>query len=178
VTTQLPLAMKYLLHKHAHQQRKPVISGYDIAGLQLLHIYDYRKPSVRVLHGKVKEDEVWTIPPFQFLSRVVPISALPTEIIGELRRQIRGERDGFPQIVYTAHLFGVLTLPAILDIIAGRPIRRRVILDIPTLLRPITERARVMAKRLRGLYHLNNEFRRSQRQRSSDTDRDEATLEP
>ena len=166
VTTQTPLLMKFLLHKQAHAQRKPVISGYDIAGLQLLHIYDYRNPSVRVLHGKVTETEVATIEPFTFLRRVVPIVALPYEIVGELRRQIRGEREGFPQIVYTANLFGVMTLPAVLEILAGRPIRRRIICDVPTLLRPLSERARVMAARLRGLYHLNNEFRQSTRKRT------------
>ncbi|CAN5497969.1 hypothetical protein BH23CHL2_BH23CHL2_06550 [soil metagenome] len=178
VTTQSPLLMKFLLHKQARRYRKPVISGYDVAGLQLLHIYDYRKPSVQVLHGKVKESEIQTIQPFQFLRRVVPIAALPYEIVGELRRQIRGEREGFPQIVYTANLFGVMTLPAVLEILAGRPIKQRIICDVPTLLRPARERARVLVARLRGLYHLNNEFRRSTRQdRSSSAGQNQATAE-
>ena len=166
VTTQSPLLMKYLLHQQAKRFRKPVISGYDVAGLQLLHIYDYRNPSVQVLHGKVKQSEIRTIKPFQFLRRVVPIAALPYEIVGELRRQVRGEHEGFPQIVYTANLFGVMTLPAVLEILAGRPIRRRIICDVPTMLRPARERARVLVSRLRGLYHLNNEFRRSTRNRT------------
>lgn len=177
VTTQSPLLMKFLLHKQARRYRKPVISGYDVAGLQLLHIYDYRKPSVQVLHGKVKESEIQTIEPFTFLRRVVPIAALPYEIVGELRRQIRGEREGFPQIVYTANLFGVMTLPAVLEILAGRPVKQRIICDVPTLLRPARERVRVLVSRLRGLYHLNNEFRQSTRDRSSRAGRDQATAE-
>lgn len=163
VTTQAPLLMKYLLHQHAKRQHLPVISGYDIAGLQLLHIYDYRDRGTRVLHGRVSAREVETIEPFEFLSRVVPKQALPNEIIEELRLQIRGERQGFPQIVYTANLFGVLTLPAVLELLAKRPIKKRVMLDIPTQLRPPMERTRVLATRLKGLYRLNNEFRRSRK---------------
>lgn len=168
VTTQKPLLMKYLLHKEARALGKPVISGYDVAGLQLLHIYDYRDPSVAIMHNKVQEHELRTIQPFQFLRRVVPIAALPYEIIGELRKQIRGERSGFPQIVYTAHLFGVMTLPAILDILGGRPIKNRIICDVPTMLRPPRERLRIAIERWKGLYKLNNEFRESQRSQESD----------
>ncbi len=172
VTTKSPLFMKFLLHKQAKRYRKPVISGYDVAGLQLLRIYDYRNPSVQVLQGAVKESEIASIQPFQFLRRVVPIAALPYEIISELRHQIRGERNSFPQIVYTANLFGVMALPAMLEILAGRPIKQRIICDVPTMLRPARERARVLVSRLRGLYHLNNEFRQSNRNRSSDKVRD------
>jgi hypothetical protein len=169
VTTQKPLLMKYLLHKEAKALGKPVISGYDVAGPQLLHIYDYRDPSVMILHNKVQEQEVRTIPPFRFLRKVVPIAAIPYEIIGELRKQIRGERSGFPQIVYTAHLFGVMTLPAILDLLAGRPIKRRIICDVPTMLRPASERGRIAIKRWKGLYKLNNEFRQAHREQPRTT---------
>jgi hypothetical protein len=130
---------------------------------------------VRVLHGKVGADEVHTIQPFQFLRRVVPIAALPIEIIGELGRQIRGEREGFPQIVYTANLFGVMTLPAVVEILAGRPINQRVICDVPTMLRPVRERTRIMVKRLRALYRLNSGFRRSQRVPSSSSKRSQSS---
>jgi hypothetical protein len=164
VTTKPPLRMKLALHEQAHRAGVPVISGYDIAGLQMMKIYDYRRSETKVLDGRIRPNGPELTNPMGFLRRVVPIAALPHEIIGELSRQLRGERSGFPQIVYTANLFGVMTLPALIDLLQNRPVRRRVIVDVPTLLRPRTSRMRVAASRLVGLYHLNNEFRRSRKQ--------------
>ncbi|HET9015315.1 MAG TPA: ThiF family adenylyltransferase [Thermomicrobiaceae bacterium] len=163
VTTRPPLWSKYALHERAQRRGIPVVSGYDVAGLQLLRIYDYRQPGVRVLDGNVRPDGPELREPMAFLRRVIPIGAVPLEIIDELRQQLHGARDGFPQIVYTANLFGVVALQATLDLLSGRTVRRQVIVDVPTLLRPRAARLRVAAARLYGLYHLNNEFRRALR---------------
>jgi hypothetical protein len=164
VTTKPPLRMKLALHEQAQRAGVPVISGYDIAGLQMMKIYDYRQANTKVLDGRIRPDGPELTNPMGFLRRVVPIAALPHEIIGELSRQLRGERSGFPQIVYTANLFGVMTLPALIDLLQNRPVRRRIIVDVPTLLRPRTRRVQVAASRWVGLFHLNNEFRRSRKQ--------------
>lgn len=42
VTAQPALVCKYLLHKEAKRAAVPVVSGYDIAGVQLVLVYDYR----------------------------------------------------------------------------------------------------------------------------------------
>jgi molybdopterin/thiamine biosynthesis adenylyltransferase len=164
VTTKPPLRAKFLLHKAAKQYRKPVIAGYDIAGLQMMLFYDYRNPSVQVMNGRIQEHEIESIQPFDFLYRVIiswPVPPLPLEIIPVLRSQIRGESSGFPQIVYTCHLFGVLATRAVLDVLAGRPVRPKTLVDVDDVLRPPGERARVFMKRVRGLIQLNSEFRRS-----------------
>ena len=41
VTTKPPLRHKVHLHRHAREKRKTVVSGYDIAGVQMLLIYEY-----------------------------------------------------------------------------------------------------------------------------------------
>jgi molybdopterin/thiamine biosynthesis adenylyltransferase len=164
VTTRPPLRAKFLLHKAARKYRKPVIAGYDIAGLQMMLVYDYRDPSVQIMHGRVKEPEVETITPIEFLYKVIiswPVPPLPNEIIPVMMSQIRGETSGFPQIVYTCHLFGVLATRAVLDVLAGRPVRARTVVDVDNILRPAGEQARVFLKRVRGLLQLNGEFRRS-----------------
>ena len=166
VTTRPPLRAKFLLHKAAKRYRKPVVAGYDIAGLQMLVVYDYRDSAVDVMHGRVREAEIETIEPFDFLYKVIiswPIPPLPYEIIPVLRSQIRGESSGFPQIVYTCHLFGVLATRATLDLLAGRPVRTKTLVDVNDVLRPTGERARVLMARIRGLLALNGEFRRSRR---------------
>jgi molybdopterin/thiamine biosynthesis adenylyltransferase len=170
VTTRPPLRAKFLLHKAAKQHRKPVIAGYDIAGLQMMLVYDYRDPAVQTMNGRLKEAEIETITPIEFLYRVIiswPVPPLPNEIIPVMLSQIRGETSGFPQIVYTCHLFGVLATRAVLDLLAGRPVRARTIVDVDDIVRPATEKARVFVKRVRGLLQLNSEFRRSRSLRGS-----------
>jgi molybdopterin/thiamine biosynthesis adenylyltransferase len=170
VTTKPPLRAKFLLHKAAKQFRRPVIAGYDIAGLQMLLVYDYRDPSVQVMNGRIREEELETIQPIEFLYRVIiswPIPPLPLEIIPVLSSQLRGETSGFPQIVYTCHLFGVLATRAVLDVLAGRPLREKTLVDVNDVLRPGRERTRVFLARIRGMLALNSQFRRSRASRSA-----------
>ena len=96
--------------------------------------------------------------PMKFLRRVIPIAAMPYEIIGEMRQQMRGEREGFPQIVYTANLFGVLALRAALNVLAGKPTRGRVMVDTHKVLRPLPDRLRLGVSRWIGLAGLANDF--------------------
>ena len=171
VTTKPPLRAKFLLHKAARQYSKPVIAGYDIAGLQMLLVYDYRDPTLEVMNGRIRDEEIETIQPIDFLYRVIvswPIPPLPYEIIPVLRSQIRGDTSGFPQIVYTCHLFGVLATRATLDLLAGRPVRSKTLIDVNDVLRPGRERTRVFLARIRGLLDLNSEFRRSRANRAAD----------
>ena len=91
VTTKPPLRHKVHLHRHAREQRKTVVSGYDIAGVQMLLIYDYGTGE-ELLAGKVKLDEVEKLEPFEFLARVIPFTVIPIEIIPELERA--GARRG------------------------------------------------------------------------------------
>jgi molybdopterin/thiamine biosynthesis adenylyltransferase len=164
VTTRPPLRAKFLLHMAAKKYNKPVVAGYDVAGMQMLLVYDYRNPSIQVLNGRVKEREIETIQPIEFLYKVIitwPVPPLPSEIIPVMRSQIRGDTSGFPQVVYTCHLFGVLATRGVLDILAGRPVRPKTMVDVNDILRPAGERARVFMARLAGLLQLNSEFRRS-----------------
>jgi len=53
VTTKPPLRAKFALHRQAKRFGVPVLAGYDVAGLQLLITYEYRRSSTAVLHGRV-----------------------------------------------------------------------------------------------------------------------------
>lgn len=164
VTTKPPLRAKFLLHKAAKKYRKPVLAGYDIAGLQMMLFYDYRKPSTQIMNGQVKEEEIESITPIEFLYKVIiswPVPPLPLEIIPVLSSQLRGDSSGFPQVVYTCHLFGVLATRAVLDVLARRPVRPKTMVDVNDILRPASEKARVFVVRVLGLLRLNGEFKRS-----------------
>lgn len=151
VTTTSALACKYLLHQHAHRAGVPVVSGYDIAGVQLVLVYDYRG-RMPVLAGRITERDI--LDPLRFLARVVPMSALPVEILPELRRQQSGQSAAFPQLVYSARMFGVLAPRLALDLLAGRPVRRRIIVDVNDLPRPRCARWRTRLARAAALARL------------------------
>jgi ThiF family protein len=172
VTTKPPLAAKFALHQWAKRLQVPVVSGYDIADLQLVPIYDYRRPGTAVLHGRVRAEEIEGLEPLDFLRRVIPNAAIPYEMIAEMRRQLRGEREGFPQLISTANLFSALALRAALDLLAGRPVRRRVIVDMPTVLRPTPTRLRVAIARLYGLVQMLGEYRAQRREAAGGMQRD------
>ena len=157
VTTKPPIRHKVNLHVQAKAKRKVVVSGYDIAGLQMLLVYDYRDDGVKVMNGKINPDEVESLEPFEFLARTIPFTAIPIEIIPELERQVRGEGGGFPQLVYTANLFGVLAVRAVMDILADRPVRKKVVVDVNAALRPRSQRPGIETRRLRSLLKLNKQ---------------------
>jgi hypothetical protein len=134
VTTSPALECKRALHDEAHRQSVPVLCGYDIAGAQLVLVYDYRDRSVPVLGGRLANRP--SLEPLRFLARVVPLRAVPVEMLVELRRQLRGESTAFPQLVYSADLFGVIACRVVLDLLSGRAVRRRIAVDVHSLTRP------------------------------------------
>jgi molybdopterin/thiamine biosynthesis adenylyltransferase len=142
VTTRPALVCKHALHVQAHRLRVPVVCGYDIAGTQLVIVYDYRRGSLDVLDGRLSGQCVEELDPLRFLARVVPLRALPLEIFPILRSQLRGDDTGFPQLVYSAQMFGVLACRVGLDLLAGRPVRHRITVDVNMLTRPGSRRRR------------------------------------
>jgi predicted ThiF/HesA family dinucleotide-utilizing enzyme len=155
VTTSSALAGKYALHVAAQRFGVPVVCGYDIAGSQLVLVYDYRSRSLPVLRGRLEGQSVEQLDPLRFLARVVPLRAVPVEMFGELRRQLSGQSTAFPQLVYSAHLFGVLACRVALDLLAGRPVRHRIAVDVHTLTRTGWQRWRSRVSRLAELVRIS-----------------------
>jgi hypothetical protein len=152
VTTAPALVCKYLLHQEAQRARVPVVCGYDIAGVQLILVHDYRRPKARVLGGRVTEDDL--ADPMRFLARAVPLRALPVEIFPVLRGRQSGHAGFFPQLAYTALLFGALAPRLAMDLLAGRPVRRRIIIDAHQLPRTADTRLRANWARAGALARL------------------------
>jgi tRNA threonylcarbamoyladenosine dehydratase len=137
ITEEQAIRAKILLHQEAWRLKRPVICGYDIAGTQLVKIYDYRKGNIKPLDGKFEALDLNTITPLAFLSRVISPLDLPIEMLPVTGSMIRGSKASIPQLGPTAELFGVLSSWAALDILAGRPVRKKVLIDIPDVFRPV-----------------------------------------
>lgn len=166
VTTVEAVRLKVKLHLAAAKVAVPVVCGYDVAGVQALLVYDYREASTRPLGGKFAASEAATITPLEFMAREVPTAALPLEIVPVVISQVSGSGDGFPQLVYTADLFGVLAARAVLELLAGHPVRKRTIVDIHQLLRPGPQRLRVRAARAVALLKLARTLARAKKGRT------------
>lgn len=163
VTTKKPLAVKFALHEQARRFRVPVVAGYDVAGVQALLTYDYRDGDLEVLDGKVTAAQIQDMEPARFLAEVVPLRAVPLEIISVFEELRRGERTTFPQLVYSAQLFGVLATRAVVELVAGRKVRHCVVIDVHDILRPLPVRAAVLRDRIRGLIRLLRDVRSERR---------------
>lgn len=152
VTDAPGIAAKRLLHEEAFRQRRLVISGLDLGGTQLVKVFDYRDPSVKLFDGRL--DGAGELPAVEFLSRLIEPTDLPPEMLGYTEALIRGEGGSPPQLGPTAVLFGVLAAWAVLDFACGRPLQRRLRLDLPALWRPWPQRLAARATHLLRLLRL------------------------
>lgn len=160
VTNKPPLYAKFALHETAKDLKVPIISGYDIAGLQLLLVYDYRNPAMPVLNGKLRREELDALEPMTFLHRIVPTWLLPYEIIDILHHQFRNPGAGFPQVVYTANLFGAMAMRAGIDVLMSRPVKHLIHFDVHDAMRPLPHRVALHARRVVGLIKLYADFKK------------------
>lgn len=164
VTTPRPIHIKVKMHEEAKRRRIPVISGYDIAGLQLLVIYRYDREETQVLHGAVSAKDFESgqeLRPVDFLFRVIPLRFVPFEIFRAVELMLAGKEFGFPQVVYTAKAFGNMALTAALEILEGRATRRTVAFDHHAALRPWKEQFKLRLRWFVGLTKLLVSYVRS-----------------
>jgi hypothetical protein len=123
-----------------------VISGLDLGGTQVVYAFDYRDGRTRPLGGRL--DHVpGDVGALEFLSRLVSPLDVPRELLSYTEAMIRGQAGSPPQLAPTADQFGVLAAWMVLDVAAGRPVRRRVKVAIPDLV--MTRRRRVTSETVR-----------------------------
>jgi tRNA threonylcarbamoyladenosine dehydratase len=147
VTEPAGIAAKRALHEEAWRQRRLVISGLDLGGTQVVYAFDYRDGRTRPFNGRL--DRVpGDVEALEFLSRLVAPLDVPRELLTYTEAMIRGQAGSPPQLAPTADQFGVLAAWMVLDVAAGRPVRRRVKVAIPDLV--MTRRRRVASETARA----------------------------
>ncbi|MEU5536005.1 ThiF family adenylyltransferase [Streptomyces sp. NPDC020362] len=121
---------KFRLHEAAAQHRRPVLSGYDMAGTQYIRFYDYRRATSRPFDGKITAASVDEAMVWSLLLRVMPLRFVPLEMLRNAREHL-GEADySVPQLVYASLLFGALSARMTAEILAGEPVRRNVVVNV------------------------------------------------
>ncbi|MEU1365978.1 ThiF family adenylyltransferase [Streptomyces sp. NPDC005803] len=139
VTTADGWRAKHLLHRVAVQRRLPLITGWDMAGTQYVRCYDYRRVR-EPFAGAITVDDIVRMDTWDLLRRAVPLRRVPAEMLAEIRENHLRTDYSFPQVAYTATAFGVLSSYMAVRLLAGRPVRREIRVDVHQLARPFGER--------------------------------------
>ncbi len=134
---------KLLLHQAAATARIPVISGYDMAGLQYVRFYDYRAATSRAFDGRIDDADLAAKTTWALLMRVIPLRYVPLETIRDVRAHVGDQDYSVPQLVYTSMLFGALAGRIVVDLCEGHSVRTHTVIDIHDALRPTGRRIAV-----------------------------------
>jgi hypothetical protein len=129
VTERAGMLAKWALHESAARLRVPVVSGYDMAGMQYVRCYDYRLPS-RPLNGAVTLRDIERSSSWQVLSRLIPKRKVPVEMLRDLRNSLNDNDYHVPQLVYTSMLFGAIASRITVELLRGESIRSAVSIDL------------------------------------------------
>ena len=140
VTGRSGLEMKFLLHEIAHEKRKAVICGYDMAATQYISIFDYRDLELALLNNQITTEMVATMDPLKVCTFLVPISEIPEAMFEELERHAQG-KDYTSQLGITANLFGTITAALVIDMLAGRTVKNEYTIDVWKVIRGEYENA-------------------------------------
>ena len=137
VTTAQGIAAKLALHDAARAKRLTVITAYDIASTQFIEIFDYKR--VRApLGGRIKDPAAG---PETVLRSLIPPLVLPREIFSVLLERRRNPGRGFPQLAMTSTFLGALAVEIVLRLLANKPVKRRIHMDLADIARPTLRRA-------------------------------------
>jgi hypothetical protein len=129
VTEKSGMSAKLALHASAARLRVPVISGYDMAGMQFVRCYDYRTPRPP-LDGAITGADIESSTSWRLLDRLIPRRRVPVEMIRSLRGSLNDPDYHVSQLVYTSLLFGAITSRMSVEIIGGNRVRRQVAIDV------------------------------------------------
>ena len=137
VTSSEGISAKLALHAAGVAKRLTVITAYDIASTQFIEIFDYSRERAP-LGGRVKHPEAG---PEAVLRSLIPPTALPREIFSVLLERRRDPERGFPQLAMTSTFLGALAVEIALRLLAHKPVKRRIRVDLADLARPAIRRA-------------------------------------
>jgi molybdopterin/thiamine biosynthesis adenylyltransferase len=142
VTTLDGLSAKCALHDAAALARRPVVSAYDLAYRQYVRVWDYRREE-RPLGGAIDRIRAARTPT-QALALLVPARVIPYELLEEIERLQDEPGASISQLGCAADLFGALTVPLAIELLAGRRVRRSYVVDLKE---PALPRSAMIARR-------------------------------
>lgn len=156
VTTTEGLKAKFLLHEAACQERRPTVCAYDLAYRQYVRIYDYRK--LRSVFGGQLEKLRKARTPVEALSQLVPVWAIPYDLLDEIERLLKNPGASISQLGCTADLFGAIMVPLAIELLADRPVKESFTVDLRDTVLPSRRRLVRRLATLKKLIRLKREI--------------------
>ncbi|MER5487111.1 ThiF family adenylyltransferase [Streptomyces sp. NPDC002812] len=129
VTTPSGLRAKIALHQEACRQRKPLVTGWDMAGMLAAQCFDYRLVR-RIFDGQLLAEDADVLSTWEVIFRIAPRSHIPGEMYRELRRGLGRPDYSVPQLTEAATQFGSLAVHMVNQIVAGEDVPRTVAVDV------------------------------------------------
>jgi hypothetical protein len=149
VTSMEGLSAKLVLHEEAARGRCPTVSAYDLAYRQYVRVYDYRA-GPDPLAGRLG-DVRRSANPVEALAHLVPLWAIPLDLVGEIDRLLDEPGASIGQLGCASDLFGALLVPLAIELLAGRPVRRSFTVDLKDAALPARRRLGRRVLALAGL---------------------------
>ncbi|WP_369180608.1 HesA/MoeB/ThiF family protein [Streptomyces mutabilis] len=140
VTTRAGLTAKIALHQEACRQRKPLVTGWDLAGMLAAQCFDYRVVR-RIFDGELLAEDVERLGTWEVVFRIAPRGHIPGEMYRELRRGLGRPDYSVPQLTEAATQFGSLAVHMVNQLVAGRDVPRTVAVDVHRVAMPPARRA-------------------------------------
>ncbi|AQT72301.1 MULTISPECIES: HesA/MoeB/ThiF family protein [Streptomyces] len=160
VTTPSGLRAKIALHQEACRQRKPLVTGWDMAGMLAAQCFDYRLVR-RIFDGQLLAEDADVLSTWEVIFRIAPRSHIPGEMYRELRRGLGRPDYSVPQLTEAATQFGSLAVHMVNQLVAGADVPRTVAVDVHHIaLKPgrrVVDRVARHWERARFLGHLPRE---------------------
>lgn len=150
VTTMDGWRAKHLLHRTAVERRLPLVTGWDIAGVQYVRCYDYRTVR-KPFDGAIDKEDIEKLTSWQLLLKAIPLKYVPLEMLQEVRDNLGRPDYSFPQVTYVALAFGALASHVVVKLAAGDEVRGEIFLDIHQQARPFLGRTLTRINRLSTL---------------------------
>ncbi|MFF4418886.1 HesA/MoeB/ThiF family protein [Streptosporangium sp. NPDC001559] len=139
VTTRSGLTAKMALHEAALEARKPLITGWDLAGVMCAQYFDYRHVR-RIFDGAIETAELPTLAIWEAVFRIAPMRHMPGLMLLELAANITDPDYSVPQLPEAAWQFGSLACHMAVRAVSGRKVPRNVPVDVHRLTSTLPER--------------------------------------
>ncbi|WP_052757620.1 hypothetical protein [Streptomyces yangpuensis] len=118
VTTPSGLRAKIALHQEACRRRKPLVTGWGLAGVLAAQCFDYRLVR-RIFDGQLLAEDAEVLSTWEVIFRIAPRSHIPGEMYRELRRGLGRPDYSVPQLTEAAPQFGSLAVHMVNQLVAA-----------------------------------------------------------
>jgi molybdopterin/thiamine biosynthesis adenylyltransferase len=133
VTSMEGLTAKFALHEAAAKAGRVVVTAYDLAYRQYIRVFRYAKDP-RPFAGSLAALRQ-AKNPLDVLAILVPVKVIPCELVSEIERLQNEPGASISQLGCTSDLFGAMIVPLSIELLAGRPVRSEMTIDLRDVMR-------------------------------------------